>query len=285
MTTTVTPTSTFVEVNGLRLHYLDWGNHGAPVIVCVHGLTSHAHAFDGFARRCAGRFHVVALDVRGRGDSAWSPAGEYTMAAYTADLVAFIDALGLTRFTLVGTSMGGRISMHYAAAHAGRLDRLVLNDIGPDSEAGSHRITAVGAARPASFASLDDAVAYRFRTVPAMANASAEVQRETARYALREGPDGRWVWKHDPAIDQQRARDGAHGYPELWQVLASLPCPTLLLWGSISDVLSEAQARKIVATLPHGTLAMVAGSAHAPTLNEPDAAAALEDFLSTPVGV
>ena len=285
MTTPVTPSSKFVEVNGLRLHYLDWGNPGSPVIVCVHGLTSHAHAFDGFARRCAGRFHVVALDVRGRGDSAWSPAGEYTMAAYTADLVAFIDALGLTRFTLVGTSMGGRISMHYAATHAGWLERLVLNDIGPDSEAGSDRITAVGAARPSSFAVLDEAVAYRLRTVASMATASAEVQRETALYALRESPDGRWVWKHDPAIDQQRARDGAHGYPALWQVLASLQCPTLLLWGTISDVLSEAQARKIVATLPHGTLAPVAGSAHAPTLNEPDAAAALEAFLSTPVAV
>jgi len=285
MTTPVTPSSKFVEVNGLRLHYLDWGNPGSPVIVCVHGLTSHAHAFDGFARRCAGRFHVVALDVRGRGDSAWSPAGEYTMAAYTADLVAFIDALGLTRFTLVGTSMGGRISMHYAATHAGWLERLVLNDIGPDSEAGSDRITAVGAARPSSFAVLDEAVAYRLRTVASMATASAEVQRETALYALRESPDGRWVWKHDPAIDQQRARDGAHGYPALWQVLASLQCLTLLLWGTISDVLSEAQARKIVATLPHGTLAPVAGSAHAPTLNEPDAAAALEAFLSTPVAV
>ena len=118
-----------------------------------------------------------------------------------------------------------------------------------------------------------------------MAKASAEAQRETALYALRQGPDGRWVWKHDPAIDQQRARDGAHGYPELWPVLASLPCPTLLLWGTTSDVLSEAQARKIVATLPHGTLATVAGLAHAPTLNEPDAAVALEGFLSTPVAV
>src|SRR6185436_7389375 len=285
MTTTAMPNSTFVEVNGLRLHYLDWGNPGAPVIVCVHGLISHAHAFDGFARRCADRFHVVALDVRGRGDSAWSPAGEYTMAAYTADLAAIVDALGLKRFTLVGTSMGGRISMHYAATHAGRLERLVLNDIGPDSEAGSHRITAVGASRPSSFASLDEAIAYRLGTVPTMAKASAEAQRETALYALREGPDGRWVWKHDPAIDQQRARDGAHGYPELWPVLASLPCPTLLLWGTVSDVLSEAQARKMVATLPHGTLATVAGSAHAPTLNEPDAAAALEGFLSTPVAV
>ena len=285
MTPPITPTSKFVEVNGLRLHYLDWGNLGAPVIVCVHGLTSHAHAFDGFARRCAGRFHVLSLDVRGRGESAWSPSGEYTMAAYTADLAAFIEALGLARFTLVGTSMGGRISMHYAATHADRLDRLVLNDIGPDSEAGSHRITAVGASRPASFASLDEAVAYRARTVPAMAQASAELQLETAHFALRQGSDGRWVWKHDPAIDQQRARDGAHGYPALWQVLASVPCPTLLLWGGMSDVLSEAQARKIVATLPHGTLATVMGSAHAPTLNEPDAAAALEAFLSTPVAV
>ena len=285
MTLPISPTSKFVEVNGLRLHYLDWGNLGAPVIVCVHGLTSHAHAFDGFARRCAGRFHVLSLDVRGRGDSAWSPSGEYTMAAYTADLAAFVEALSLARFTLVGTSMGGRISMHYAATHADRLDRLVLNDIGPDSEAGSHRITAVGASRPASFASLDEAVAYRARTVPAMAQASAELQRETAHFALRQSSDGRWVWKHDPAIDQQRARDGAHGYPALWQVLASVPCPTLLLWGSMSDVLSEAQARKIVATLPHGTLATVMGSAHAPTLNEPDAAAALEAFLSTPVAV
>jgi pimeloyl-ACP methyl ester carboxylesterase len=285
MTSTSTPASKFAHVNGLRLHYLDWGNEGAPVIVCVHGLTSHAHAFDGFARRSAGRFHVLSLDVRGRGDSAWSPTGEYTMAAYTADLVAFVDARGLTRFTLVGTSMGGRISMHYAATHADRLDRLVLNDIGPDSEAGSDRITAVGASRPSSFASLDEAVAYRARTVPAMVKASAEVQRETTLYLLREGPDRRLMWKHDPAIDQQRARNGAQGYPALWQVLATLPCPTLLLWGTASDVLSEAQARKIVATLPHGAMATVAGSAHAPTLDEPDAAAALEAFLSTPLAV
>ncbi len=285
MTTTVTPASKFVDVNGLRLHYLDWGNEGAPVIVCVHGLTGHAHAFDGFARRCADRFHVLSLDVRGRGDSAWSPTGEYTMAAYAADLVAFIDALGLKRFTLVGTSMGGRISMHYAATHAGRLERLVLNDIGPDSEAGSDRITAVGASRPSSFASLDEAIAYRAKAMPAMATAPLDAQRESALYALREGADGRWAWKHDPAIDQQRAVGGAQGYPALWGVLASLECPTLLLWGTISDVLSEAQARKIVATLRHGALAPVAGSAHAPSLNEPDAAAALEAFLSTPVAV
>ena len=280
MTTVAAPTSRFVNVNGLNLHYLDWGNPTAPAIVCVHGLTAHAHAFDGFARRCMDRFHVISVDVRGRGDSDWAADGVYTMPAYAADLEAVIDALGLQRFILVGTSMGGRISMHYAERHAGRLTALVLNDIGPDSEAGSDRITAVGASRPQDFASLDEAIAYRARTLPAMAKASAEAQREQAFYALREGANGRWTWKHDPAIDQQRARDGAQGYPHLWQVLAGLQCPTLLLWGSISDVLSEGQARKIIATLPNGVLATVPGVGHAPTLNEPAAAEALERFLA-----
>ena len=279
MTTTAAPTSQFVTVNGLKLHYLEWGEPAAPTVVCVHGLTAHAHAFDGFAGRIADRYHVVSMDVRGRGDSAWDPAGDYSMTAYTSDLIGLVGVLGLQRFTLVGTSMGGRISMHYAAQYADKLQRLVLNDIGPDSEAGSDRITRGAASRPTSFATLDEAIAYRAANLPAMAKASPEDQRESAIYALREGPDGRWTWKHDPAIDQQRVRDGARGYPELWGVLAGLQCPTLLLWGTVSDVLSEAQANKIIATLPKGTLAPVPGVGHAPTLNEPAAVAALEPFL------
>lgn len=279
MTTVAAPTSRFVTINGLRLHYLEWGDPASPHIVCVHGLTSHAHAFDGFARRSCDRFHVISVDVRGRGDSAWSPDGDYTMKAYTDDLEGLVDALGLRRFTLVGTSMGGRISMHYVARHPERVERLVLNDIGPDSEAGSDRITQGAASRPESFASLEEAIAYRAANLPAMAKASAEEQRESAQYALRPGADGRWVWKHDPVIDRQRARDGAQSYPELWGVLARLQCPVLMLWGTASDVLSEAQARRIVTTVAHGTLAPVPGVGHAPTLNEPAAVEALETFL------
>lgn len=279
MTTVAAPTSQFVTVNGLKLHYLEWGDPAAPTVVCVHGLTAHAHAFDGFASRIADRYHVVSMDVRGRGDSAWDPAGDYSMPAYTSDLIGLVGVLGLQRFSLVGTSMGGRISMHYAAQYADKLERLVLNDIGPDSEAGSDRITRGAASRPTSFASLDEAIAYRAANLPAMAKASPEEQRESASYALREGADGRWTWKHDPAIDQQRVRDGARGYPELWDVLAKLACPTLLVWGTASDVLSKTQADKIMATLKHGTLAQVPGVGHAPTLNEPAAVTALEAFL------
>ena len=280
MTTTAKPVSRFVDVNGLRLHYLESGDPAAPAIVCVHGLTSHAHAFDGLAARYAGRYRVISVDVRGRGDSAWSPDGTYDMETYTDDLEALVDAIGLGQFTLVGTSMGGRISMHYAGRHPERLTRLIINDIGPDSEAGSDRITAVGASRPTSFASLDEAVAYRLRTVPTMKNAPQELQEETARQALREGPDGHWTWKHDPTIDAQRARDGARGYPQLWDVLGSLTCPVLLVWGTASDVLSETQQRKIMATLRNGTLVQVPGVGHAPSLNEPSAVEGIEAFLN-----
>lgn len=280
MTTTVTPTSHFVDVNGLRLHYLDWGNPGAPTVVCVHGFRGNAHSFDGMARRFADRLHVIAVDVRGRGDSAWATDADYSMEAYVRDLAGLVDALSLQQFTLVGTSMGGRIGMLYAAKHAERLTRLVLNDIGPDREPGSDRITREAANVPNSFPTLDDAVAYRASISAPLRARPIEEQREQALTQLRQDGSGRWVWKHDPAFLQQRAEGGASANPELWDVLARLQAPTLLLWGTASDVLSEAQARKIIAALPHGTLAPIPGVGHAPTLVEPAAVEALEAFLS-----
>ena len=165
-----TPTSVFLEINGLKLHHLAWGNPSLPALVCVHGLTGSGHAFDGLARRVSDRYRVIAVDVRGRGDSAWSPGGAYTQADYVSDLEGVIDALGLEKFTLCGTSMGGRISIEYAGRHPERLDRLVINDIGPDAEAGSDRITRNQANVPESFADLEEAVAYRSKSSPVFVN-------------------------------------------------------------------------------------------------------------------
>src|SRR6266545_2048592 len=109
MTTTIVPTSHFVLVNDLRLHYLDWGNETAPPVVCVHGYTGSAQGFSSIARRLRDRFHVLAMDVRGHGESEWSPAGASKYEDQASDLAAFVDAIGLSRFTLVGTSMGGII--------------------------------------------------------------------------------------------------------------------------------------------------------------------------------
>ena len=326
MTTLVQPKSMRVSVNGLELHYLDWGNAGAAPVVCVHGYTSSAEPFNGLARHFHDRFHIVVPDVRGHGESAWSPDGAYQYRDQVSDLAGLVDQLGLTRFVLIGTSMGGIIAMAYAEAHADRLLGLVINDIGPDVEGGSQRITRmVGArpeefatledamayaeahaerllglvindigpdveggsqritrmvgARPEEFATLEDAMAYRREISPVTASRPIGDQRELALGVLRQRPDGRWVWKMDPAYIQQRVQHGAPPRPALWPVLRSLPCPTVVVWGTESDVLSGAQAARMVGALPRGELVTVPGVAHAPTLLEPVVLAALEHFL------
>ena len=279
MTTLAQPKSMQLSVNGLDLHYLDWGNAGAPPVVCVHGYTSSAEAFNALARNFHDRFHIVAPDVRGHGESAWSPDGAYQYRDQVGDLVAFVDQLGLARFTLIGTSMGGIIAVAFAAAHAARLAGLVINDIGPDVEGGSQRITQTVGSRPEEFETLEAAMVYRREVSPVTATRPMSDQREVALGVLRQRADGRWVWKMDPAYIRQRVQHGAPPRPALWPVLKSLPCPTLVVWGTESDVLLEAQARRMVDILPRGELVKVPGVAHAPTLVEPVVLAALEPFF------
>ena len=285
MATLSQPQSTFLSVNGLRVHYLDWGHPSAPPVVCVHGYTSSGQAFNALARHFQSRFRIIASDVRGHGETAWSPTEAYQYNDQISDLAGFIDQLGLEQFILIGTSMGGIIAMAYAGAHPERLVRLVINDIGPDAEVGSQRITQTVGDRPEEFANLDDAMAYRRLVSPITAGRSVEDQRELALGVLRQQSDGRWVWKMDPAYIRQRVHQGPPPRPALWPALQRITCPTLVVWGRESDVLSEAQARRMADVLPYGELVAVPGIGHAPTLMEPVALAALERFLGVPEGV
>jgi pimeloyl-ACP methyl ester carboxylesterase len=275
------PTTNYAMVNGLRLRYLEWGRPGALPVVCVHGYTSSTEAFNALARRIQDRAHIIAMDVRGHGESAWSADGAYQYADQAGDLAALVDRLGIERFVLIGTSMGGVIAMVYAGQHGDRLRALVLNDIGPDVEAGSGRITQTVGSRPYDFASLDEAMQYRRETSPITAARPLADQEETARGVLREQPDGRWAWKMDPAYIEQRVTRGPPARPQLWPALETLPCPTVVVWGADSDVLSEAQARRMTTALPNGELVAIPGIGHAPTLVEPEALAALERLLAT----
>jgi pimeloyl-ACP methyl ester carboxylesterase len=279
MTTAPQPTAKTSTVNGLRLRYLEWGDAGAPPVVCVHGYTSSAEAFNALARRFMDRVRLLAVDVRGHGESAWSTDGAYRYEDQVGDLAGFVDRLGLGRFTLIGTSMGGIIAMAYAGAHADRLAGLVINDIGPDPEAGTQRITQMVGDRPDRFSTLDDAMAYRRRMSPIVAGRTEEDQRELAHGVLRRDATGAWGWKMDPAYITQRVQKGPPTRPDLWPALARINAPTLVVWGSDSDVLSEGQANRMVETLPKGELVTVRGVGHAPTLIEPIVLAALERFL------
>jgi len=280
MPTRLQPTTKTLTVSGLRLNYLECGKAEAPPIVCVHGYTGSAQAFNALARHLQDRYRIIAPDVRGHGDSAWAPDGAYQYSDQAGDLAALVDRLELARFTLIGTSMGGIIAMAYAAAHPERLNGLVINDIGPEAEVGTQRITQTVGARPESFATLDEAMEYRRGISPITAARPAEDQHELALGVLKQAPDGRWVWKMDPAYITQRVARGAPVRPVLWPALATLPCPTQVIWGTDSDVLSEAQARRMAETLPHGELVAVPGVGHAPMLMEPAARQAIDRLLA-----
>ena len=279
-TTRLQPAHKTLTVNGLRIHYLEWGAANAPPVVCVHGYTSSAEAFNALARRLQHRVRIIAPHVRGHGESDWPPEGAYGFLDQMSDVAALVDRLELEQFALIATSMGGIIAMAYAAAHPRRLKSLVINDIRPDVEDGSQRITQMVGARPDSFATLEAALQYRREISPITAARPEDDQRELALGVLREAGDGHWVWKMDPAYIEQRVARGAPVRPDLWPALRAY-CPALAggHQGTISDVLGEQQARRMANTLPQGELVSVPGIGHAPTLIEPPVLEALERLL------
>ena len=147
-------TDEWTTINDVRLHWQDWGDKGAPVLLMLHGLTQQSHTFDAVAERFAGRYRCIALDVRGRGESGWAPPETYALPQYVADLVAFLDRCEIAAAHVLGTSMGGLCGLSLGAVAPGRLASLALNDIGPVIDpAGSARIAAYTATVPESFES------------------------------------------------------------------------------------------------------------------------------------
>jgi pimeloyl-ACP methyl ester carboxylesterase len=272
--------SRFFNANGLRLHYLDFGNPSKPPLVCIHGLSGNAHNFDGLAPHLSSDYHVMSLDVRGRGDSEWGPPGEYAPPVYVNDLLVMLETLGLDRVTLIGTSMGGIISMIFAGGYPQRVERLVLNDIGPEIDpAGLKRITAYFTDAPNEFNELAEVTAYYRANYPFMADAPESELREFVRWAVKPMADGRLTWKIDPAV-RNMPRTGTAARPmDLWLPYARITARTLVIRGAESDILSRDTAERMCRVLPGAKLAEIPGVGHAPTLSEPQSIAAIRDFL------
>lgn len=270
----------FVDANGLRLHYLDHGGDNLPWLVCIHGFTGNAHNFDVLATHLASRYHVIAIDVRGRGDSAWGPPREYLHQNYTTDLSEMLEPLGIAKPTLIGTSMGGIISMMFAGGWPDRVERLVLNDIGPETDpAGLARITSYVGEAPDRFSDLGEVAAYYRKNYPAMANVPEENLRELVKWAVKPADGGGLTWKMDPFIRHPPRGGTAQQRLDLWVPFARISCPILVIRGAQSDILTPLTARQMHTTHTDVTVAEIPGVGHAPTLTEPESLAALKTFL------
>jgi esterase len=276
--TTTGTRDVFVEANGLRHHLIVRGAPGTPAVMMVHGLTQQAHVFDGIAAHLAARFHVYCLDVRGRGESEWGPPGQYTMDNYVADLEAVRVALGLPRFALVGTSMGGMIATQYTATHPEQVSRLVLNDIGPEiAPDGGQRIMNMLTSAPEGFTGLKAVVRYyKDENSPVLGKRTDDEIQEYARWHVRKSDTGVYTWKMDQEVRRQ-----APVAPSLapWDAFKAVACPVLILRGEFSDILGADTARKMAEAVGQCTVVEVGGVGHAPSLTEPDAMKALDAFL------
>ena len=268
----------FVKVGDLNLHYLEWGNAEAPPVVMIHGLTGNAHAFGLLAPHFAARYHVISVDVRGRGDSDWAADGDYSNDAYVADLEGLRQVLGLERFSLVGTSMGGRISLTYAGAYPERVERTVLNDIGPEVDPrGGSRIASSSRDAVTTFAEIEEVMAWHRENRVGFAAMSDAQQRAAAGHAVKALPGGGYTWKMDPAVRSDPRRPA----PEAsWNLARRIPGPVLLVRGGASDLLSPDIARRMVAEMQDCRMVEVPGVGHAPTLMEPEAFGPVMEFFS-----
>ena len=216
------------------------------------------------------RYRVLALDQRGHGQTEWAKPDAYHTREMVADVEAFVAALGLQNFALLGLSMGGLVSIGYAGKRPAALGKLVIVDIAPEIDTVGLKRIQSGVVRSDVFASRDEAFARAREDNPIP---PPEHQRYRVDYSLMRRADGRYTYRYDRALrDPNNAREGIPP-DEAWRLVASIAVPTLLVRGALSDILSAPVAANMAKAIPGCRLVEVAGSGHPVPLDKPD------DFL------
>jgi pimeloyl-ACP methyl ester carboxylesterase len=257
------PQDAFTTLGDLRFHFLDWGGAGGPPLLLLHGGAQTAHSWDEVAPDLARDHHVLALDQRGHGDTDWAPAGGYQRSDFVADIGAFLADRGWPSATLIALSMGGLNAIAFAAADPARVRGLVVVDVAPTvAPAGVSAIRAQLAVR--DFATFEEAVDKALAFNPRRTRANIRMR---LGHALRQGADGRWTYKFDPAI----AGGGVErDFEQLWAELGRIRCPTLLVRGAESAVLAADTAVRFVRELPGAAVAEVPGAGHSVMGDNPE---------------
>jgi esterase len=257
----VLPAEHDVVVDGLRLHYLDWGNHGRPPLLFLHGGCLTAHTWDLVCLALRSDYHCLALDQRGHGDSEWSPIVDYGPDAHVHDIRGLIEQLGLERPVLVGHSLGGLNALIYAAAAAADpLAGVVLVDVGPDPQPAAVKRVADFVMGAPGDGSVEDFVerarAFNPRRDP-------RLLRYSLLHNLRRLPNGTWTWKYDRrGLTPEHIATVRKSLEGLRDGAEAITCPVLVIRGAESDVMTDTQAAAFAATLPVGRWAKVESAGH-----------------------
>ncbi len=272
--------------DGLRLHYRDYPGPekatGEAPLLCMPGLTRNARDFEGLAEHFAATRRVITVDFRGRGDSAYAKdAMTYVPLTYAQDIISLCEEQQIDRFVACGTSLGGIVTMLLAAMSGERLAGAILNDVGPVIEAdGVARIRSYvgqGGSQPTWVHAARAAQELHGTSYPKW---QLEDWLRLVKRTHKLTKEGRIIADYDSRIAEPFRVPGGEAGVDLWPALEALSgVPTLVLRGGLSDILGAATADEMIARLPLAKLVTLGGIGHAPTLDEPEAVAAITALL------
>ena len=264
-----------------HMAYVEWGDAENPrVLVCVHGLTRNARDFDFLAKSLSQHYRVVCPDVVGRGRSNWLRIKDhYQLQQYAADMVTLIARLNVEEVHWVGTSMGGLIGMALAAQADTPITRLVLNDVGPVISAAAVKRIGEYVGQMPEFASFKDAEQY-IRLVSAPFGKLTDAQwKHLTEHVTRQKADGGFELVYDPGIAEPFRKAMGDEDVSLWPLYDAIRCPTQVVRGAESDLLSHETCLEMGARGPKAMIAEIPGVGHAPMFLDEAQVAVVREFL------
>ena len=251
-----------LRVNGLNIHYTDWGNPQLPHLFLAHGAVANALFWDLTAPAFRDEYHVVAVTARGRGKSDYDPDGSYLTEDYVQDFHELTTALGMDRLTYVGQSMGGKIGMTYAATYPEQVERMVLVDIGAEGTGAPSGDPMQS--RPEVFNSPGEIETW-LRQFDRFSRMGREAMDIVIHTGFQQLVNEQWVSSlANPLVYEARPTP-----PPVYDVLARVQCPTLLIHCLRSDLMGPEIAAKTRDAIPHCQLVQM-DSGHLPHLEQPE---------------
>src|SRR5262245_17435333 len=267
------PTERFITVNGLRIHYLEWGSTERQPLIMLHGIGRVAHTFDHIALHFARRYHVLAIDMRGHGDSDWDPKAAYLVEDYVKDIEGLAQQLRLRNIVIWGNSTGGRVAQVFAGMHPELVSAVISEDVGPERprEIADGMTNRLRQEDERGWAS-EDALFAELRG--ANARTGDEILRAYAHYGSKQRADGRIIWKRDPKI--------GNGFvpTELWRFVREIKSPIIYILGGRSTIVPVATQEELRKVLPKVQIVTIPGLGHYPSEENPkDFLAIVDKFL------
>jgi pimeloyl-ACP methyl ester carboxylesterase len=268
------PTERFINVEGLRIHYLEWGSIDKQPMIMLHGIGRIAHTFDHIAPLFASRYHVMAVDMRGHGDSDWDPKGAYLVEDYVKDIEGLARQLRLRNIVIWGNSTGGRVAQVFAGLHPELVAAVVSEDVGPERprEIADGMTARLKREDEQGWASEDELFSQQKSGNPRTGEA---ILRAYVHYGTKRRADGRIIWKRDPAI--------GNGFvpTELWRFVREIKSPIIYILGERSTIVPAATQEELRKTLPQAQIVTIPGVGHYPSEEKPsDFLSVVDKFLS-----